>query len=64
MSLDGLRRDGNISDKITLSESELESRAVYFLLFRVGYVLGTVDAALFSPCVFFLRRGEDLSPDD
>ena len=64
MSLDDLQIDGNIADKTILSESELESAAVYFLLFRVGCILSTVAASIFSPCVFFLRRGEDLSPDD
>ena len=63
MSLEGVLRDGNLTDKTTLSESELESAATYLLLLILGCVCGTAAAALFSPCVFFWRRREDLSPD-
>ena len=63
VSLEGVLRDGNLTEKTTLSELELESAATYFLLLIVGYFRGTVVAALFPPCVFFWRRREDLSPD-
>ena len=63
ISLDFDLMFGNFINKITLSESELESATTYLLLLIFGCVCGTAVAALFSPSVFFCRRREDLGSD-